>query len=233
MKVARRNDRTQIKCVLGKSGHVPLPMLELIEGAQASIDELTHETAVAQLLLLSAQELLAPSSVAKKQERYCGTAASAVSWRWLSGSFAGCGCAIRAVARPTFWPMAGCATMNIGNCVRDIMVAGVSTWRCAEVLPRAAGTVWASKISVSRHFTEASAAQLTQLKERSLAQMPVLVIYIDGICVDDHHVIAAAGVDNAGDKHLLGLSLGTIENAQVVKVTCAAASRAPRHFSRQ
>jgi transposase-like protein len=45
----------------------------------------------------------------------------------------------------------------------------------------------------------------------------VLVIYIDGIAVDGHHIIAAVGVDEAGDKHLLGLALGASENAQVVK----------------
>ena len=60
LKVVHRNDRAQIKRVLAGSGQALLPMLELIEGAQASIDELMHETAVAlveQLLVLSAQEL--------------------------------------------------------------------------------------------------------------------------------------------------------------------------------
>lgn len=32
-----------------------------------------------------------------------------------------------------------------------------------------------------------------------------------------HHIIAAVGVDAAGDKHLLGLAMGASENAQVVK----------------
>ncbi|MCW8209593.1 IS256 family transposase, partial [Verminephrobacter aporrectodeae subsp. tuberculatae] len=35
--------------------------------------------------------------------------------------------------------------------------------------------------------------------------------------MNGHHIIAALGVDDAGDKHLLGLSLGASENAQVVK----------------
>ena len=55
-----RNDRAQIKRVLAGSGQALLPMLELLEGAQASIDELTHDAAVAvveHLLVLSAQEL--------------------------------------------------------------------------------------------------------------------------------------------------------------------------------
>ena len=47
LRVVHRNDRAQIKRVLAGSGQALLPMLELIEGAQASIDELMHETAVA------------------------------------------------------------------------------------------------------------------------------------------------------------------------------------------
>ena len=47
LKVVHRNDRAQIKRVLAGSGQALLPMLELLEGAQASIDELMHETAVA------------------------------------------------------------------------------------------------------------------------------------------------------------------------------------------
>ena len=60
MKVVHRNDRAQIKRVLAGRGQALLPMLELLEGAQASIDELMHDAAVAvveQLLMLSAQEL--------------------------------------------------------------------------------------------------------------------------------------------------------------------------------
>ena len=60
IKVVHRNDRAQIKRVLAGSGQALLPMLELLEGAKASIDELMHEAAVGlieQLLVLSAQEL--------------------------------------------------------------------------------------------------------------------------------------------------------------------------------
>ena len=47
LKVVHRNDRAQTKRVLAGSGQALLPMLERLEGAQASIDELIHETAVA------------------------------------------------------------------------------------------------------------------------------------------------------------------------------------------
>jgi hypothetical protein len=59
IRIEHRNDRAQVKRVLAGSGQAP-PMLERLEGAQASIDELMYETGVAvveQLLVLSAQEL--------------------------------------------------------------------------------------------------------------------------------------------------------------------------------
>jgi len=198
-------------------------MLELLEGAQASIDELMHETAVAlveQLLVLSAQELAG----LKQRGRDGGPVL------WHGGQRGVVALAERQlrVQRPRLREKSGREVnvpayerlredAHIGKRVRDILVAGVSTRRYAQVLPEAADTVGVSKSAVSRRFIEASAAQLAALNERSLTDLAVLVIYIDGIVVDGHHIIAAVGVDAAGDKHLLGLALGASENAQVVK----------------
>ena len=223
LKVVHRNDREQIKRVLAGSGQALLPMLELLEGAQASIDELMHETAVAlveQLLVLSAQELAG----AKQRGRDGGP----VLWHGAQRGIVALAERQLRVQRPRLRDKSGREVavpaydrlrddVNVGARVRDILVAGVSTRRYAAVLPAAAGTVGVSKSSVSRRFIEASAAQLAALNESSLADLAVLVIYIDGIVVSGHHIIAAVGVDEAGDKHLLGLALGASENAQVVK----------------
>ena len=80
---------------------------------------------------------------------------------------------------------------GVGARVRDIMVAGVSTRRYAQALPEAAGTVGVSKSTVSRRFIEASAAQLPALNERSLTDLAVLVIYIDGNLADKEGQAAA------------------------------------------
>lgn len=223
LKVVHHNDRAQIKRVLASSGQALLPMLELLEGAQASIDELMHETAVAlveQLLVLSAQEL------AGAKQR--GRAGGPVLWHGAQRGVVALAERQLRVQRPRLRDKNGREVnvpayerlrddANVGARVRDILVAGVSTRRYAAVLPEAAGTVGVSKSSVSRRFIEASAAQLAALNERSLADLAVLVIYIDGIVVSGHHIIAAVGVDEAGDKHLLGLALGASENALVVK----------------
>jgi putative transposase len=223
LKVVHRNDRAQIKRALAGSGQALLPMLELLEGAQASIDELMHETAVAvveQLLVLSAQELAG----AKQRGRDGGD----VLWHGAQRGVVALAERKLQVQRPRLRDKSGHEVQvpayerlrddaNIGARVRDILVAGVSTRRYAQVLPAAAATVGVSKSTVSRRFIEASAAQLAALNERSLAELAVLVIYIDGIVVDGHHIIAAVGVDEAGDKHMLGLTSGASENAQVVK----------------
>ena len=223
LKVVHRNDRAQITRVLAGSGQALLPLLELLEGAKASIDELMHDSAVAlveQLLVLSAQELAG----AKQRGRDAGP----VLWHGAQRGVVSLAERQLHVQRPRLRDKRGHEVhvpayerlrddAGMGQRVRDIMVAGVSTRRYAAVLPAAAGTVGVSKSVVSRRFVEASAAQLAALNERSLKELSVLVIYIDGIVVHGHHIIAAVGVDEAGDKHLLGLAPGASENAQVVK----------------
>ncbi len=223
VKVVHRNDRSQIKRLLEGSGQALLPMLELLEGAQASIDELMHDAAVAvveQLLVLSAQELAG----AKRRGRDDGP----VLWHGAQRGVVALAERQLQVQRPRLRHKSGHEVpvpayqrlrddANMGTRVRDILVTGVSTRRYEDVLPEAAGTVGVSKSSISRHFIAASAAQLAQLNERSLAGLALLVIYLDGIVVSGHHIIAAIGVDEAGDKHVLGLARGSSENAQVVK----------------
>ena len=223
LKVVHRNDRAQIKRVLGASGQALLPMLELLEGAKASIDELMHDSAVAlveQLLVLAAQEL------AGAKQR--GRADGAVLWHGAQRGVVSLAERQLHVQRPRLRDKRGHEVhvpayerlrddAGMGQRVRDILVAGVSTRRYAAVLPQAAGTVGVSKSAVSRRFVEASAEPLAALNERDLKDLKLLVIYIDGIVVHGHHILAAVGVDEAGDKHLLGLAPGASENAQVVK----------------
>ena len=63
---------------------------------------------------------------------------------------------------------------------------------------------------------QASARQLAELNGRRIDGLDLLVLYVDGIVVHEHHIIAAIGVDSAGRKHLLGLKAGSTENRAVV-----------------
>ena len=44
----------------------------------------------------------------------------------------------------------------------------------------------------------------------------LLVIQIDGLRVGDHVLVAAIGIDGAGEKHVLVVALGATENAAMV-----------------
>ena len=54
-----------------------------------------------------------------------------------------------------------------------------------------------------------------------MSGLDLLVIQIDGLHVGDHVLVAAIGIDGAGDKHVLALALGATENAAVVKALLA------------
>jgi putative transposase len=99
----------------------------------------------------------------------------------------------------------------------EILVSGVSTRKYARVLPAMAASAGIARSSVSRVVKGASEASLRQLMERSFHEHDILAVYIDGIEVAGHHVVAAVGLDDTGEKHLLGLVRGSSENAGVVK----------------
>ena len=70
-----------------------------------------------------------------------------------------------------------------------------------------------SKSVVNREMIQATSEQLQQLCERSLKEVDMLVLVIDGIDVDGTVFIAALAVDRQGVKHLLGFNEGATENS--------------------
>ena len=69
--------------------------------------------------------------------------------------------------------------------------------------------------SVSRRFALVSNRQLAQLCERSLGQLRVAVLVINGKRYRQETVVVALGIDETGRKHVLGLWEGATENAAV------------------
>src|SRR6516165_39527 len=78
-----------------------------------------------------------------------------------------------------------------------------------------------TKSSVSRRFVALSTAKLKKWLAADLSELDLLVIQIDGLHVGDHVLVAAIGIDVAGDKHVLAVALGATENATVVKALLA------------
>ena len=99
----------------------------------------------------------------------------------------------------------------------EIVIAGVSTRRYQKVIPEMDRTVGVSKSQVSRETIEAGERLLEDLAGREFSALDLLAVWIDGVQLGSYHVICAAGVDDQGKKHLLGLREGATENAEVAK----------------
>ncbi len=90
----------------------------------------------------------------------------------------------------------------------EIVIAGVSTRRYEKVIPEMDRTVGVSKSQVSRETIEAGERLLEDLAGREFSGLDLLAVWIDGVQLGSYHVICAAGVDDQGKKHLLGLREG-------------------------
>ena len=100
------------------------------------------------------------------------------------------------------------------------MVLGVSTRRyerSIEAAPPGLPSRGTSKSAVSRRFVAATREKLAEMMSRDLGKLSLCAIMIDGIHVGDHLALIALGIDERGEKHILGLYEGATENT----VCCA------------
>ena len=98
------------------------------------------------------------------------------------------------------------------------MVLGVSTrnyGRSIEPAPPGVRTRGASKSAVSRRFVAATREHLATMMSRDLSKLTLCALMIDGIHIEEHVVMIALGIDERGDKHVLGLYEGATENATI------------------
>jgi putative transposase len=98
------------------------------------------------------------------------------------------------------------------------MVLGVSTRnyeRSLESTPAGLDSRGTSKSAVSRRFVSATREHLARMMSRDLSALALCALMIDGVHVGDHVVLVAMGIDEGGNKHVLGLYEGATENATV------------------
>ena len=98
--------------------------------------------------------------------------------------------------------------------------AGVSTRRYRSTLDRLPagqeeGSV--SSSAVSRRYVALSTERLSEWLGRRLDKLVLPVIMVDGIYFRDHLVLIALGIDEAGEKHVLGIREGSTENTRMVR----------------
>jgi transposase-like protein len=218
LRLIGKHDQQGLAACFASQRQALLPLLSLVEDAKASIDDLMSDAArafVEQLLVLSAQEVAGVKHPGRHagEVRWHGTQRGriALAERSLTVKRPRLRGAQGEIAIPAYAQLRDDG--RLGARLRDILVAGVSTRKYARVLPAMAGTAGIKNSSVSRQFVQASEKALAALMQRRLDGIELLAIYLDGIVVSRHHILAAVGVDSQGRKHLLGLAQGASENA--------------------
>lgn len=100
------------------------------------------------------------------------------------------------------------------------MAIGVATRKYArslEAVPDDIATRGTSKSAVSRRFVAITTEKLTQWMARSLVDLDIWAVFIDGIHFGEHVALCALGVDATGVKHVLGIWEGATENEVACK----------------
>lgn len=110
--------------------------------------------------------------------------------------------------------------------VVERMLAGVATRRHADVAEPVGADIESrsrsmSKSAVSRRFVAATKTAMAELMARSLAELDVAVLMIDGLDVAGQCVVVALVITTDGTKVPVGLWLGDTENKTVVTALLA------------
>lgn len=219
---------------LAKDGQLILPLLDLLNNAQAAVEDLIDvmgRATIEAILVMSAAEVAGPRQQGKKTDRdvvYHGSQQGRVKLkdrqlqvqkpRLRHRKSAKDGTA----SQPGEVEIPAYAAINAGGDrlaarMLEILIGGVSTRRYANVITEMAATVGVSKSQVSRTTIEAGAEVLKSLAEKTFRDIELLAVWIDGIQIGQWHVVCVVGVDPEGNKHVLGIREGATENAEVVK----------------
>ena len=100
------------------------------------------------------------------------------------------------------------------------MLVGVTTRkyeRSLEPLPEGLESQGTSRSSVSRRFVARTSAQVDAFLSRPLKDVDHPVVMIDGTGFGDHLMLVAMGIDEKGEKHVLGVREGTTESEGVCR----------------
>lgn len=122
------------------------------------------------------------------------------------------------VSLPTFAWAAHADPLNAATLAA--IGAGVSTRRYRSILDRLPASQEEGSVSrsaVSRRFVALSTERLSDWLGRRLEKLVLPVVMIDGIYFRDRLVLIALGIDEAGEKHILGIREGSTENTRMVR----------------
>jgi putative transposase len=211
-----------------KSNPIPIqltfPSAGIVELAQQSLGDLLRS--VGKVFIESVMESEVEQLAGKRSERLVGRGA----YRW--GSEEGF-CIIDGqrvpVDRPRVRsrqhdreiPLGSYALFQKASLLEETVwqkvMYGLTMRSYKEVVRQFAEAYGLEKSTTSEHFIEASRRKLDELMKRSLNDIPLAVMLVDGTIFKGQHLIVAIGIDRLGNKIVLGMRQGAVENAIVVQ----------------
>lgn len=215
-------DKRQLSDFLIREGQFLLPMVKLIEQSELAIEQVIDVMGRA-----SIEAVLEMSAIQVAGSKSPGRQSGEVRWHGSQEGLAHLGERKLRVRRPRLRhkvdgevEVPAYEAMKTGGKLAkrmmSILLDGVSTRRYKRVIPEMAETVGVSKSAVSRANIEAGRKLLEELAERRFDEREILIVYLDGLRLGNHHILGAVGVDSAGEKHVLSLREGSSENTTIV-----------------
>lgn len=206
-----------------KNINLPLPLWEVWEDLQASVERLSGEAGL--LIVRAIVEEEVRQRVGERHHPEQG--GENVRWGRQAGYVVLGGQKVEFL-RPRVRTRAGAEVEldsyrrlqqdgRMQRAVAESLVCGLSTRKYRRATQAFLEGYGIQKSSVSRHFIQATSGQLRRLCERRLEDLRLVALFIDGIEFAEQTLVVAVGVEEDGRKLVLGLWQGATENATVCK----------------
>jgi len=199
--IADKKETRRIAEFMASNAQAVLPMVDLIEESMMAIDDLVEtlgRTTIEAVQLVSAVNVAGERRQGAKSDReigWHGSQGGVVSLENRKMRVLGPRLRRRGSGRggeasvPAYEAMQ--SDSRLTGHILNAMMRGVSTRNYKEILPEACERAGVSKSSISRKFVLASEEECARLLERRFDEIRMLAIYIDGIVVAEHNVVAS------------------------------------------
>jgi len=97
------------------------------------------------------------------------------------------------------------------------LLSGTSTRRFEKTLEKMLHARGVGRQTISQRAMAEMSARLEEFQTRSLANLDIVVVFIDGIHLGDTVYIAAVGIDSQGKRHVLDFEAGSAESSGIAR----------------
>lgn len=125
------------------------------------------------------------------------------------------------------------STENLSSFIYTMMLNGISTRSYDKIIMDYENSMGVSKSLASKKFISESRKSLNEMNQRTFEGKEFFALFIDGTNFGGDMVVVALGVDMQGNKHFIGISQGSTENAEIVSDLLSSISERKIQFSKK